>query len=333
MPKKILVIRFSSIGDIVLASPVFRCIKKQLPDVQLHFLTKKSFKVVTEHNPYIDRFFYYDNNMGELKEKLSAENYDTVIDLHNNIRSNQINRFLGVASHTIDKLSWQKIMLTKFKMNFMPGRHITQRSLDTVAPLGVVDDGLGLDYFIGINDEVKPEDIPASHQLGYVAFVIGANHRTKKMPIEKWQELCLKLNYPIILIGGPAEKEEAERIASVNEGLIYNACHKFSINECADLLRKSKLVVSHDTGFQYIACAFQKQVIAIWGGTSPKLDLGPYYGSSFANANPIKYENIVRDKWCQPCSKYGTKRCPLGHFNCMKKIEVDSIVMKIRNRM
>ena len=74
-------------------------------------------------------------------------------------------------------------------------------------------------------------------------------------------------------------------------------------------------------------------MIALWGGTSPKLDLGPYYGSGFPNANPVKYENIVRDMWCQPCSKYGSKRCPLGHFNCMKKIEVDSIVMKIRNRL
>ena len=188
MSQKILVIRLSSIGDIVLASPVFRCIKKQLPDVQLHFLTKKSFKVVTENNPYIDRFFYYDNNMDELKQMLISENYDTVIDLHNNIRSNQIKRFLGVPSHTIDKLSWQKILLTKAKINLMPGRHITQRSLDTVTPLGVVDDGLGLDYFIGSNDEVKSEDIPAPHRLGYVAFVIGANHYTKKMPIVKWQE-------------------------------------------------------------------------------------------------------------------------------------------------
>ena len=333
MVKKILVIRFSSIGDIVLASPVFRCVKKQLPEVQLHFLTKKSFKSVTEHNPYIDRFFYYDNNMDELKQHLTAENYDVVIDLHNNIRSNQIKSFLGVTSHTIDKLNWQKFLLTKLKIDFMTGQHITKRSLNAVAPIGVVDDGLGLDYFISQKEEIRPEDIPASHQLGYIALVIGANHRTKKMPVEKLQELCLKLRYPVILLGGTAEQEEGDLIASVDPSLIYNSCGKFSLNESAELVKKSKLVISHDTGLQYVACAFRKQVIAIWGGTSPKLDVEPYYGSGFANANPVMYENVVKNLWCQPCSKYGSKRCPLGHFKCMKQIDIDAVVMKVRNRL
>lgn len=331
--KKILIIRFSSIGDIVLASPVFRCVKKQLPDVQVHFLTKKSFKAVTQHNPYIDRFFYLDDNMEVMKQLLSTENYDVVIDLHNNIRSHQIKTFLGAETYTIDKLTWQKFLLTKLKINLMPDRHITTRSLDTVAPLGVVDDGLGLDYFIHETEEIRPEDIPASHQLGYVAMVIGANHRTKKMPLNKWQELCLKLRYPVILIGGPTEKEEGDIIASVDPSLIYNSCGKFSLNETADLVRKSRLVLSHDTGFQYIACAFRKEVIAIWGGTSPKLGVEPYYGSSYLNAKPILYENVLRNMWCQPCSKYGTKRCPLGHFNCMKKIDIDALVMKVKSRI
>lgn len=333
MPQKILIIRFSSIGDIVLASPVFRCVKKQLPDAQVHFLTKKSFKAVTEHNPYIDRFFYFDDDMEVIKEALMKENYSVVIDLHHNIRSNQIKQFLGVPSHTIRKLTWQKMLLTTLKLNMMPRRHITLRSLDTVAPLGVVDDGLGLDYFIASSEEINLEDIPASHQLGYLAFVIGANHATKKMPIDKWQELCLKINYPVILIGGAAEREEGEQIASVNPSLIYNSCSKFSLNESADLVRKSRLVVSHDTGFQYIACAFRKQVIAIWGGTSPLLDVEPYYGSSYPNAQPVMYENMSRNLWCQPCSKYGSKSCPLGHFGCMKKMDIDRIVMKVKNRL
>lgn len=327
---KILVIRFSSIGDIVLASPVFRCIKKQLPDAEVHFVTKKSFKIVTENNPYIDRFFYYDNNLNELIGILSNENYDYVIDLHNNIRSNKVKRALGKQTYTIDKLTIQKFFLTKLKINLMPGRHITQRSLDTLKALGVKDDGRGLDYFIPDKDVVPHQDLPASHLAGFIAIVIGANYYTKKLPVYKLKELCEKINHPIILLGGPECKEEGDDIASLDPIKIYNSCGKFNLNESADLIRKSKLVVSHDTGLQYIACAFNKPVLAIWGGTSPKLDVEPYYGSA---QNQQLHENIFLNLWCQPCSKYGTKTCPLGHFNCMKKQDIDLIVERVRGML
>lgn len=333
MPK-ILVIRFSSIGDIVLASPVFRCLKNQLPDAEIHFLTKLSFKMVTQHNPYIDRFFYFENDLDNLIQSLLKENYDYVIDLHHNFRSLKINRSLQKATYTIKKLSVQKFLLTKLKINLMPKAHITKRSMDTVLPLGVKDDGRGLDYFIADADRVTLNDLPTSHHLGFVAVVIGANHATKKMPQEKLIELCSKINYPIILLGGKDEKQEGDNIAAVDPIKIYNSCGKFSLNESADIIQKSKLVVSHDTGLQYIACAFQKPVLAIWGGTSPKLQVEPYYGSSFVNVpGRAISENIVLDLWCQPCSKYGKRSCPLGHFNCMKKHDINAIVLKIHSRL
>jgi len=325
---KILVIRFSSIGDIVLCSPVFRCIKKQLPDAELHFVTKLAFKAVTENNPNIDRFFYYQDNLKELTDELSKEQYDFVIDLHNNIRSNTLKRALGRKTYTINKLTFRKFLLTKLKLNFMPGRHITLRSLDTLKALGVKDDGFGLDYFIPEKDIVPQSDIPASHSAGYIAIVIGANYVTKKLPIPKLKELCQKINHPVILLGGEDCRAEGEEIASVDPVKIYNSCGKFNLNESADLIRKSKLVVSHDTGLQYIACAFNKPVIAIWGGTSPKLDVEPYYGSATRNQ---LHENIVLNLWCQPCSKYGTNTCPLGHFNCMKKQDIDFIVGRVND--
>jgi ADP-heptose:LPS heptosyltransferase len=318
----------------VLASPAFRCAKKQLPDAEVHLLTKSSFRMVTEHNPYIDKFFYYDDNMEKLIETLKHEEYDYVIDLHNNIRSIKIKRALKKKTYTIDKLSFQKILLTKFHINIMPGRHITQRSLDAVKELGVTDDGLGLDYFYPEKDQVNLSDIPASHQLGFVALVIGANHNTKKLPVDKLRELCTKINYPIVLLGGSSEKNEGEEIASIDSIKIYNSCGKFSLNESADLLKKSKLVISHDTGLQYIACALNKPVLAIWGGTSPKLDVEPYYGSDFTQNRTLPmYENIVLNLWCQPCSKYGVKKCPLGNFKCMQKHDIDAIARKVHLRL
>lgn len=331
---KILIIRFSSIGDIVLCTPVFRCIKKQLERAEVHFVTKKSFKMVTEHNPYIDRFFYYDNDLDAVIEDLKQEDYDYIIDLHKNFRSLKIVAALKKKTYSIDKLSFQKILLTRFKINVMPGRHITRRSLDTVKPLGVKDDGLGLDYFIPKDDEINTEDLPTSHSAGYIGIVIGATYFTKKLPIPKLQELCRKIAFPIVLIGGKEDSRAGNEIAAIDDVKIYNACGKFNLNESADIVRKARLVISHDTGLQYIACAFQKPLLAIWGGTSPKLDVEPYYGEKFMRQQqkPI-YENICLNLWCQPCSKYGMDKCPLGHFKCMVKQDIDLIVQKVQERI
>lgn len=334
MEKKFLIIRFSSIGDIVLVTPAIRCLRKKFPEADIHFLTKQSFKIVTESNPYIDKFFYYNDNMDFLIHELKIENYDYVIDLHNNFRSYKIKRALKAKSYSIDKLNIEKFLLTKFKINIMPGVHITQRSLNTLKPLGVKDDGLGLDYFIPEKDMVKSDELPTSHQAGFITIVIGASYYTKKLPVYKLQELCAKINHPIILVGGKEDRAEGEAIKSVDPVKVYNACGKFNLNESADLVRQSKLVISHDTGLQYIACAFKKQVLAVWGGTSPKLDVEPYYGSLFMQQqNQPIYENIVLNLSCQPCSKYGTKTCPLGHFKCMKEQDIDALVKKIHLRL
>ena len=334
MTKKILIIRFSSIGDIVLASPVFRCIKKQLPDTEVHFLTKLSYKIVTAANPFIDKFFYYDDNMVELLARLKAENYNHIIDLHNNFRSNKIKRILAVDTHTIDKLTFKKFLLTQLNIDVMPDRHITQRSLDTVVTLGVKDDGGGLDYFIGKEYELKRDDIPTSHLAGFIVIVIGATYFTKRFPVHKIIELCSKINHPIILLGGKEDAANGKIISDNDSVKIYNACGKFNISESADIIKKAKLVISNDTGMQYIACALKRPVIALWGGTTPDLDVEPYYGSNFlGNLQKPVYENVVLNLKCQPCSKYGLNKCPLEHFNCMEKINVDGLVEKVKQKI
>lgn len=317
----------------MLASPVFRCLKQQLPECELHFVTKLSFKPVTIANPYIDKFFYFDKELDALIGLLKEEKYDYVIDLHKNFRSVKIKRSLKVKSFTIDKLSIQKFLLTQLNIDRMPRRHITQRSLDTVRPLGVLDDGRGLDYFITQTDIVRPSDIPTSHHAGFLCVVIGGSYYTKKLPVYKLQELCYKIDHPIILLGGKEDADEGNMISSVDPVKIYNACGKFSLNESADLVRQAKLVISHDTGLQYIACAFNKQVIAIWGGTSPKLDVEPYYGSGLNVNEKPKYENVFLNLSCQPCSNYGTRTCPLEHFNCMNKQDIDYIVSRAHVRL
>lgn len=330
---KVLIIRFSSIGDIVFTTPAIRCIKQQVPNAEVHFLTKQSFKAVTEHNPYIDKFFYFDGDLNSTIDALKKEGYDYVVDLHKNFRTFRIKQALKAKNLTYKKLTFQKFVLTKLHINIMSKRHIVDRCMDAIAPLGVINDGKGLDYFIPEKDVVPVTDLPHAHLFGFIAIVIGASYPTKKLPVYKMQELCNSIQHPIILIGGKEDVEEGNAIAAIDPIKIYNACGKFNLHQSADLIRRSKLVISHDTGMQYIACAFNKKVLAIWGGTSPKLQVEPYYGKQFTQKQSRPpYENfIVPGLSCQPCSNYGKNKCPRGHFKCMKNQDTQLIAQTAMN--
>lgn len=323
---KILVIRFSSIGDIVLTTPVLRCIKTQIPGAEIHFVTKRKFKSVTLHNPHINTFHYLNEEIVELAPELKALHFDFVVDLQNNHKSRKLRGMLKVKSSVVNKLNIRKFLLTAFKINVLPDTHIVNRYLDAVSELGVRDDGRGLEYFISREEEVPQSDIPTSHAHGYLAFVIGATYFTKRLPVHKWIDLCKTIDHPIILLGGEDEQEMGIEIASIDPIRIYNACGKFSLNESADLIRKAKLVVSHDTGLMHIAAAFQKPVIAIWGNTIPNFGMYPYYGS-LSGKRALNAE--VKGLWCRPCSKLGYSSCPLGHFKCMEKQDIPQLANMI----
>lgn len=329
---KILVVRFSSIGDIVLTSPVVRCLKKQVPGVEIHFLVKEIFIPLVQHNPHIDKVHVLAHSWELMLQELKLEEYDLVIDLQHNRKSSRLKKQLGVKSHAVNKLNIRKYIYTALKINLMPRRHIVDRYLDTVRSLGVVNDGGGLDYFIAKKEETGQDDIPGAHWAGYIACVIGAAHGTKRWPVEKWRSFCEKMDHPIILLGGKEDAERGNRIASADSIKVYNACGKFSINESADLVRKARLVISNDTGLMHIAAAFQKPILSLWGNTVPAFGMTPYYGSRHLR-NDLQEAGIMQVKglWCRPCSKIGYEKCPLGHFKCMRKISEDALVMKAKS--
>jgi heptosyltransferase-2 len=321
---KFLIIRFSSIGDIVLTTPVARCLRKKFPEAAIHFLTKQSFREIVAHNPYIDKVHVLADSFELMLHELKMEEYDHIIDLHHNLRTLRIKRFLkNVKAFSFNKLNVEKFIYTNFKINTLPAKHIVDRNMETVSSFGVMDDGLGLDYFIPEKDIVRNADIPTSHLHGYIAIVIGAALATKKMPLHKLKELCNAIDHPLILLGGKEDMEEGKAIAAVDKIKIYNACGKFSLNESADLVRRSKLVITHDTGLMHIAAALQKPLISIWGNTVPAFGMYPYYGRS----SQQRYDIVEVNKlWCRPCSKIGYDKCPKGHFKCMELIAVNEIV-------
>ena len=323
---KILIIRFSSIGDIVLTTPIVRCLKTQLEgDVEIHYLTKKIYSSLLENNPYVSKIHAIEKSTNEVISQLQVEKFDYVVDLHKNLRSSRVKKKLDALAFSFDKLNWQKWLLVNFKINRMPKIHIVERYLAAVKALGVENDGKGLDYFLPKDLDIK-RLLPLSFSEHYVALVLGATHATKRLPQHKLQELVEKINVPMVLIGGKEDAETGELLEKIDSQRIYNAAGNTNLNESAFLLKHAATVITHDTGMMHIAAAFQKKIISVWGNTVPELGMYPYLNSQNKSQFTIIENNNLG---CRPCSKIGFDKCPKGHFKCMEEINLEDIISAI----
>ena len=306
---KILVVRFSSIGDIVLTTPVVRMLKKQL-NAQVHYLTKSSYVSLLKNNPYIDSVYQIDNSISEVIADLKKEKYDYVIDLHSNLRTQILKFRLGMPAKSFNKLNMEKFMLTNFKLDKMPKIHIVDRYLETVKHLGVKNDNQGLDFFLSAIDKLDINIFPKN----YIVFVIGGQHATKILPNEKIISIIKKVNKPVLLVGGPEDAHRGEVIAKACDKVV-NTCGKYSILQSASLVQQATMVITHDTGMMHIAAAFNKKIYSVWGNTVPEFGMYPYLESEQSKRIEVKGLN------CRPCSKIGYDKCPKGHFKCMQEID------------
>ena len=316
--KKILVIRFSSIGDIVLTTPVIRCLKHKYPDSEIHFITKKSFSNVVASNPYISKVISIDKEVKEVAQQLKKEGYSFVVDLHKNIRSRQVISAVKAKNTSFKKYNWEKFLLTHFKLNKMPDLHIVDRYLATISELDVVNDLKGLDFFIDPKNKVS--DLPFDN---YLALVVGAAHRTKALTAQKISEIIESVNFPIVLVGGEDDKEKGEKaiFLSDDSSQVFNACGTYNLEQSASILKQSKCVITPDTGMMHIASALNKPVISIWGNTVPEFGMYPYIPQSKELVHIVEVKEIN----CRPCSKIGYEKCPKQHFNCIQNIDVQEV--------
>ncbi len=314
--KKILIIRFSSIGDIVLTTPVVRAIKNQITDVEIHFLVKKGYESILRDNPNISKLHIFKGNLRHTIKELKNEKFNFIVDLQNNRRSNRIDHKLRTPFNKINKLNFLKWIAVNFKINFLPIKHIVDRYFDVVSPLNVKNDGDGLDYFIPEEEEFDALDLPAVFEAGFIAVSMGSIHKTKQIPSYKLIEIGHILHKPMMLLGGKDVINKAEKVVSELGDRAFNGCGKYSLNQSASILRKSDCVLTGDTGLMHIAAAFRKPIASIWGNTIPEFGMYPYMPQ---NRDLFRIFEVCHLK-CRPCSKLGFKKCPRKHFKCMKNI-------------
>lgn len=317
---KFLVVRFSSIGDIVLTTPVIRNLKKQVEDAEVHYLTKQSYASLLEANPYIDRVISFKGDMRTCLDTLKKEGYDYIIDLHHNARTARIKLGLKRMDFSVRKLNTLKWLYVNFNINRLPELHIVDRNLETIQTFIDEPDELGLDYFIPKKEKADLSKLPPSFADGYLALAIGAKHETKKLPRESLVTLCEKLSVPVMILGGPGDRETGDYIVSALPGKqIMNGCGAFSLHQSASLVQQSRLLITHDTGLMHIGAAFGKKIIAIWGNTVPEFGMYPY------RASPESVNFEIPALNCRPCSKIGHHKCPRKHFRCMLDQDLEGI--------
>lgn len=320
MKTRFLIIRFSSIGDIILTTPVIRGLKQQVGDSEIHFVTKARYVPLLKANPWIDQIHVLDEKITPLLETLENAGIDYVIDLHHNIRSGQVKRRLNVPTFSFSKLNLEKWLMVNFRINRLPDKHIVDRYLETVRVFDIANDGKGLDYFIPEGEQFDTGQLPQAFLSGYIAFVIGGTYATKRLPVDTILEICSKIPFPVVLLGGHHEEETGQRIAESHKGKVINLAGKTTINESASLIQRAELVLTNDTGLMHIAAAFRKKILSFWGNTIPEFGMSPY------QPDPKSLMLQVDGLKCRPCSKLGFDKCPKKHFRCMNDISADVAV-------
>lgn len=317
--RKFLIIRFSSIGDIVLTSPVVRNLKQCYPDCEIHFLTKAQYREILESNPYITKVHLLGKSLIETVQRLKTLDFDDIIDLHSNLRTFIIKRMLGIPAHAFNKLNIRKWLRVRLGLDVLPSVHVVDRYMDTLHYLEISNDGKGLDYFIP-SDTTLPETLHSP----YIAIAFGAAHATKCIPETKLKEILEFCTKPIVFIGGSSEAAVADRLVEAYPNLgCVNWCGKLSLHQSALVIQSASSMITSDTGMMHIAAAFHKKIISVWGNTIPAFGMYPYYGSQ--PSHEFRFEQ--QDLPCRPCSKIGFDACPKQHFKCMMEQESARIAL------
>jgi lipopolysaccharide heptosyltransferase II len=318
--KKILIIRLSSIGDILLTTPLIRSIKKQNPNIQIDFVIKTEFFDLLKHNPYLKNIYKYSKDNSEKRElinSLKANRYEIVIDLQNNLRSREIIRHLDCKIQRFKKNSINKFLLVHFKINKLKDAHqIPVRYAETA---GVELDTEGLDFFTSNepDSKLKTND-------NFIGLSSGAKHFTKRWPKEYFIDLGKKLEsagYKVAIFGGPDEVALIEELTGQLSSAL-NLCNE-SILQTAANMKMCRAIYTNDSGAMHLASAMKVPVIAFFGSTVREFGFYPY------KAKSIELEN--KNLSCRPCTHIGRKSCPKIHFKCMKEIKPELAFNSLSN--
>ena len=331
---RFLIIRLSSIGDIILTTPLVRALRKAYPNSLIDYLVKEEFLDLLQNNPHIDNVYTFNprNGLKEIlrwRKKIKSNEYTSILDLHRSIRSILMTIWLGrVELGKLNKNLFKRIVLVKLGINLYKSIvPVTQRYFDAAKRLDLVDDGLGTELF---HDGKIPTKITnSSENKNFIVMAPGAGYFTKRWLPEYFAKLADKLidkyNAEVYLIGSSADRKICSEIRKSMNNYVHDLSGNFSILETSAIIDASDALITNDTGMMHVAVSQKKPVLAFFGSTTEELGFFPY---------GQKYKVLEnKDLNCRPCSHVGRDKCPKRHFKCMKEISPELAYNSIINLM
>jgi heptosyltransferase-2 len=326
-PKKILLLRLSALGDVVLTTPLIRVLRRNFPNATIDFVVKAGFAELVEHNPHLDTVHRVAPQAGlqgllRLGRSLRDERYDVVLDLHRNFRSRFLLRACAAPragyyrKHVLRR--WLFVKFRAATMQHVPP--VYARYLHAASFLEVKDDGAGTELFWNEAHEHEAWQVLRENgweqNLPLLCLAPGAGYFTKRWPVEYFaevaQSITARTDLQIAVLGGTQDRELGAFIRAQAGARILDLTGRCSLLASAVVIKRSRLLLANDSGLMHVAEAVRTPVVALFGSTTRELGFFPYRAASHV----LEHTNLS----CRPCSHLGHRACPRGHFRCMKEI-------------
>jgi heptosyltransferase-2 len=322
----VLAVRFSSIGDVLLITPLLRAIRRRHPDARITVLTKSAHAPLVEDNPNVDEVIALapGDSLAPLAARIRSAGYSHLLDLHDNLRSRVLRALAPGPWHGYPKYRAARALLIHGKRNRYPAhRPVAERYFAAARGLDVRPDGEPPDFCLGRNavDEAAAwlDQAGLGGARPLVAVAPGAAHATKRWPVEHWRVLMDRIvaaGMDVVVVGGQADGGIAEEVAAGRGERPGRAAGLFGLQTTGALLRRAKALVSGDTGVMHMATGVGTPVVALFGPTVEAFGFFPY---------TRRAEVVQLDLACRPCSSHGGPRCPLGHHHCLTLVAPDAV--------
>ena len=317
--KRVLVIRFNSIGDLILCSPVIRQLNKS--GYEVDFLVKENYKYIVKDNPCISKLITYQGNFWECLKILRSRRYDHIIDLHNNLRSRLFTAALLKPVSRFQKKPLEDFLLTRFSNFRTQRKHVVFRFLETLKPLiSEIPESPKLEYH-GLGD------LPVGFELpdDYVAVSIASAFATKDIPEDHLLKVFNSLPHQFVLLGSMKDLPLADRlIAQASNANVFSAVSILNLHQTASVIEKASVLLTGDSGLMHMASALGTATVSVFGSTHPILGYTAFHKPEIQDS--IIQNNVLN---CRPCTKQGRNGCPKGHFKCMRDISVEELLAKV----
>ncbi len=323
---RILCVRFSSIGDVLLTTPLVRALHRRHPDAELYFVTKHAMAPLVVENPHITQVIELapQERISDLARRLRALRPTHGLDLHGSLRSAALRWLVPCEWSGYSKRKLARTTLIATKINIY-GRQVPvpERYFEAGRGLDVAPDGGPPDFYLTPVARTQMTHWLVEVGLDAKPFAViapGAAHATKRWPIRHWQALTQRLQdlgYAVVAVGGPADRAIAEALGN---GVI-NVAGEFTLQETGACLSRAAVVICGDTGVMHMATGVSRPVVALFGPTVEPFGFFPYSRRAVV---------LEQDLGCRPCSAMGSERCPLGHHRCLEDVLPDHVAAAVQ---